>query len=182
MNERTLQGQYAGFVSRAMALVIDFVLIGALLVVFNWSYTTALGIVNFDVQNCQPHQFLPMLSLLSCEVLRGIQLIITLLLGPLYFLFFWTLGGQTAGNAALGIRVLRLDGEPMRVFNSVRRLIGYGLCIVTFGIGFLWVIWDDRRRGWHDRIAGTCVVYSWEARQNDVNLMRVRYRLAGRQK
>jgi uncharacterized RDD family membrane protein YckC len=30
--------------------------------------------------------------------------------------------------------------------------------------GFLWVLIDDERRGWHDRFAGTQVVYAWEAR------------------
>lgn len=182
IEERTLQGQYAGFVSRVLALVIDLLLISTVLVVFNWFYTTALSFLNFDVQNCQPRQFLPMLSFLSCEVLRIVQLTISLLFLPVYFAFFWTLGGQTAGNAAMGIRVVRLNGKPMRALTALRRLVGYGLCILTFGIGFLWVIWDDRRLGWHDRIAGTCVVYSWEARQNDLNLMRARNRLAGRQK
>ncbi len=42
---------------------------------------------------------------------------------------------------------------------SIRRLIGLGLGFLTFGIGFLGILFDDRRRGWQDRMAGVDVIY-----------------------
>ena len=46
------------------------------------------------------------------------------------------------------------------------RLLTYGLSLAAVGIGFLFILSDDRRQGWHDKIAGTCVIYSWKARQS----------------
>ena len=87
--------------------------------------------------------------------------------GPVvYALFFWGTTGQTPGKAVMGIRVVRFDGKPMTLWTSVRRIAGYGLSLAAVGIGFLVILADDRRRGWHDKIAGTCVIYSWKARQN----------------
>jgi uncharacterized RDD family membrane protein YckC len=180
ITQHTLQGQYAGFATRVIALVIDISIISAVLVGFNWFFTTSVEFLNIDMRNCEPQGFLPYIYFGACVVLGIVQIAVSALLWPLYFIFFWTLGGQTAGDALMGVRVVRLNGEPMTIVTSIKRLIGYGICIATFGIGFLWVIWDDRRQGWHDKLARTCVVYSWQARQNDLNLVKVRNRLARR--
>ena len=61
----------------------------------------------------------------------------------------------------------------MNLVTGIRRLLGYLVSTGSLGMGFLWMLIDDRRQGWHDKIAGTCVVYSWEARQNEEFLDRV---------
>ena len=58
------------------------------------------------------------------------------------------------------VRIVRTDGERMRFGNCVRRLIGYWVSAILF-LGFLWVLVDNRRQGFHDKIAGTFVVYAW---------------------
>jgi uncharacterized RDD family membrane protein YckC len=42
-----------------------------------------------------------------------------------------------------------------------------------FFLGFLWILIDNRRQGWHDKMAGTCVIYNWPARP-DENFLRKR--------
>jgi uncharacterized RDD family membrane protein YckC len=74
----------------------------------------------------------------------------------LYLGGFWTLAGQTPGMRFLGIR---LDGRRLPPGRAFRRLIGLGLSFVTFGIGFLGVVFGESRRGWADRMGGTEVVY-----------------------
>jgi hypothetical protein len=59
------------------------------------------------------------------------------------------------------------------------RWLGYQLCLATLGIGFLWVLVDDRRMGWHDKLARTCVIYSWKAVQNQRLLRAMDSRLRG---
>ncbi|MGA7985503.1 MAG: RDD family protein [Burkholderiales bacterium] len=39
------------------------------------------------------------------------------------------------------------------------RFLGYFVSIVPLGLGFLWIAFDRKKRGWHDLIAGTVVVY-----------------------
>jgi uncharacterized RDD family membrane protein YckC len=81
-----------------------------------------------------------------------------LALGASYLIAFWSLAGQTLGMRFLGIR-LGVEGQGLPARRSVRRLIGLGLGMLTFGIGFLGIFFDERRRGWQDRLAGVDVVY-----------------------
>jgi hypothetical protein len=52
-----------------------------------------------------------------------------------------------------------VEGAGLPARRSFRRLIGLGLGFVTFGIGFLGILFDERRRGWQDRMAGVDTVY-----------------------
>ncbi|HEX5928761.1 MAG TPA: RDD family protein [Solirubrobacterales bacterium] len=79
-----------------------------------------------------------------------------LALGAFYLAAFWSLAGQTPGMRFLGIR---LDGGRLPLRRSIKRLFGLWLSVITFGIGFLGIVFGERRRGWADRIAGTEVVY-----------------------
>ncbi|HZS07274.1 MAG TPA: RDD family protein [Blastocatellia bacterium] len=67
--------------------------------------------------------------------------------------------GQTLGKRILGIRVVRRDGGPLGYREViVRLLVGYPLALLSFGLGFLWALWDQKQQGWHDKLAGTVVV------------------------
>ncbi|HET7121303.1 MAG TPA: RDD family protein [Solirubrobacterales bacterium] len=77
-------------------------------------------------------------------------------LSATYLLAFWSLAGQTPGMRFLGIR---LDAERLPLRRSIRRLGGLGLSVMTFGLGFLGVVFGAERRGWDDRFAATSVVY-----------------------
>ena len=82
----------------------------------------------------------------------------------IYSISMWLLVDKTLGQALLGLRVLRTDGRPLTLGPAVRRVLGYYVSFLALFIGFLWVLVDDRRQGWHDKIADTVVVYDWEAR------------------
>ncbi len=58
------------------------------------------------------------------------------------------------------MRVLRKDGTRVRLGNALRRQIGYWISGI-FYLGFLWILFDNKRQGFHDKIAGTIVTYSW---------------------
>jgi uncharacterized RDD family membrane protein YckC len=81
-----------------------------------------------------------------------------LVLGGSYLVAFWSLAGQTLGMRFLGIR-LAVAGQGLPARRSIRRLVGLGLGALTFGIGYLGIIFDSRRRGWQDRMAGVDVLY-----------------------
>ena len=81
------------------------------------------------------------------------------ILAMLYFPFFWARGGQTPGMRVTGIRVVDdRDGSPTKWGTALLRLVGYWVSSAVFSLGFIWVLIDSRRRGWHDLIAGTCVI------------------------
>jgi len=81
-----------------------------------------------------------------------------------YFAYQWTLGGKTIGMAVLGIRVVRADGAPIGWRQAVVRTLALPLSFLLLGLGFLGILTNRDRHALHDRIAGTAVVYSWDAR------------------
>jgi uncharacterized RDD family membrane protein YckC len=40
----------------------------------------------------------------------------------------------------------------------IGRYFAYYLSTILLGLGFLWIIWDPKKQGWHDKLAGTVVV------------------------
>jgi uncharacterized RDD family membrane protein YckC len=150
--EVSLKGHYAGFVSRLIAYVIDLAVISIIAVGTTW-------FVNM-VQDT-----LAIRALIENDatrfVLGGLAV---LLLSGIYFVFFWTLMGQTPGKMVMGVRVVTLDGGQLSLGRSIRRVFGYLLSALVLYVGFIWIIIDNRRQGWHDKLAGTCVIYTWDAK------------------
>lgn len=86
---------------------------------------------------------------------------LTLLLLLINFVVLAGNNGQTAGMRILGIRIIRTDGKPFTMVRAViRHLVGYPLSMSFFFLGFLWILWDPRQQGWHDKLARTVVVMS----------------------
>ncbi len=66
--------------------------------------------------------------------------------------------GQTPGKKALGIRVVRLDGQTVTWWHAFERAGGYAAGFATGLLGFLQIYWDPNRQATHDKIAGTVVI------------------------
>jgi uncharacterized RDD family membrane protein YckC len=79
-------------------------------------------------------------------------------LAALYAVGFWSLAGQTPGMRFFGIR-LAVEGEGLPLGSSLRRLAGSVLAVIPFGLGFLGILTDERRRGWQDRLGRADVLY-----------------------
>jgi uncharacterized RDD family membrane protein YckC len=84
-------------------------------------------------------------------------------LGGLYLVGFWSLAGQTLGMRFVGIR-LDVAGRGLRLGRSVRRLVGMVLATIPFGLGFVGIFFDERRRAWDDRLSGVDIVYEGNER------------------
>src|ERR1041384_3205631 len=86
---------------------------------------------------------------------------LTVLLFVLNFVVLEGTGGQTAGMRILGVYIVRVDGRPFTMKQALlRHLVGYPLSTAAFFLGFLWMLWDPRQQGWHDKLARTIVVMS----------------------
>lgn len=83
----------------------------------------------------------------------------TVLASVIYYVGFWVgSGGQTIGKSTLGIRAIRTDGAPISVGQGLLRYVGYIISGLIFSLGFIWVAFDGKRQGWHDKLAGTYVI------------------------
>jgi uncharacterized RDD family membrane protein YckC len=75
------------------------------------------------------------------------------------YIHFYLRRGQSFGKRFIGVRVVRIDGRPIDYQTAVlRHIVGYPLSLLFFGLGIVWVLWDGRRQGWHDKLAKTVVV------------------------
>jgi uncharacterized RDD family membrane protein YckC len=80
-----------------------------------------------------------------------------IVVGATYFIFFWTVIGQTPGMVLMHLRMTNARGDPPSFVRSAIRLAGLVLSIALLFTGFLPVLFDSRRRGLADFLAGTVV-------------------------
>ncbi len=68
------------------------------------------------------------------------------------------LNGRTIGKVLLGVRVVGANGERITFGKALVRSLMKIVSIYVLFLGCLWVVWDGRKQGWHDKVAGTLVV------------------------
>jgi uncharacterized RDD family membrane protein YckC len=143
--------QNAGAVSRLLAFALD-----GLIVNLGFSGLAALAALIVSAFSGNPDGVSNVALALGSAAWIG--------LGCFYLVFFWSLAGQTPGMDFFGIR-LGPAGYRLSLRQSLKRLVGIVLSVIPLGLGFLGVLLDERRRGWHDRLSGVDVVYEPEERE-----------------
>jgi uncharacterized RDD family membrane protein YckC len=145
------QGHYAGGVSRLVAFAAD---VGA-----SWGvYTLGVALLNAAVKLITGHSY----TLSNHQVIAFIVLTVWEFL---YFTYQWAVSGKTLGMAVFGLQVVTKEGRPISGRQAVLRTVGLGFTLfITLGIGFLGIVFQHERRALNDFIAGTAVVYDWDAR------------------
>ena len=103
--------------------------------------------------------------LLVVQLLLGVILgaagrALSILVGLGYSIYFeGSPAGQTPGKRAMGIRVVDFDsGGSLGFGKAAIRYLGKIVSGIACLLGFLWILWDPQRQGWHDKIARTVVV------------------------
>jgi uncharacterized RDD family membrane protein YckC len=75
-----------------------------------------------------------------------------------YLVFSWRFGGATIGMRPWRLKVLAADGRPAPVDSLCLRYAVATLSLLAGGLGFVWALFDEERRCWHDMAAGTRLV------------------------
>jgi uncharacterized RDD family membrane protein YckC len=136
-------GPYVGLVTRAIALVLDALLIDAVAVT-----VTGAVLLMFSVFAISGRHH-------ALAVVIGGVVYVCWVIG--YFGVFWTTTGQTPGNRVMQIRVIRTDGTRLRPRHALVRLAGMVISLPLFW-GYWSILTTARRRGAFDVMAGTVVV------------------------
>jgi uncharacterized RDD family membrane protein YckC len=94
--------------------------------------------------------------------------LINWLLPALAVIVFWIYRQATPGKIAVGARIVdeRTGGRPS-TGQLIGRYFAYYVSIIPFGLGLLWVAFDSRKQGWHDKLAHTLVVRDRSAPRAD---------------
>jgi uncharacterized RDD family membrane protein YckC len=129
--------EYAGFFPRLLAAFLDVTIATVVAILFSQLFVAVA-----------PNG--------SLEVFYGLSFVLGLILNVV---IPWRTNGQTLGKMVFGLRMVRLDGEPMSLWRAfLRNYIGYFLSSLFFLAGYFAIFFSPRRRGWHDLLAGTVVV------------------------
>jgi uncharacterized RDD family membrane protein YckC len=81
------------------------------------------------------------------------------LVGLVYFVGLWSWRGQTVGMMPFGLSVVDVNtGAKPDIVRAFLRYIGLIISFVVFALGVIWVAFDGRKQGWHDKLASTVVV------------------------
>ena len=85
--------------------------------------------------------------------------VIQLLLGAAAIILFWMFRSTTPGKMIVSAIIVDAEtlGRPS-TRQLIGRYLGYYVSILALGLGFLWVAFDPRKQGWHDKLAGTLVI------------------------
>jgi uncharacterized RDD family membrane protein YckC len=96
----------------------------------------------------------------SVALLHGpVDVLLQWVLPPLAIIAFWVARQATPGKMAIHAKIVDAGtGNPPTARQAVIRYLGYYVSLFGLGLGFLWVAWDARKQGWHDKLAGTVVV------------------------
>ena len=135
--------EYGGFGVRVLAFILDAIIVGVIAGALG-PLTGAGMIVETGPNNVNINY--------GGGALSG-------LVGLAYYIGFWTLRGQTPGMIPLRLRVVKAaDGSRPDWVSSLLRYVGLIISFAVIFLGVIWVAFDSRRQGWHDKLAGTFVV------------------------
>jgi uncharacterized RDD family membrane protein YckC len=144
-----MQGRFAGSVSRFLAFLLDQFIVSAIFTIGALVVQTAIQVVfrsTFEIDDA------------SAAVVIAFAL----------WWFAYTAGslaatGRTIGKAVLGIMVVGADGTKLTGRQASLRTLVFPISFLLLGVGFLIGLVRRDRRELHDLIAGTCVIYQWDA-------------------
>jgi uncharacterized RDD family membrane protein YckC len=142
--------RYEGLVTRGIAFAIDAAIIDLVAIVVAGAVALALSVLS-----------VPKDSLDTVLIAVGGALFLGWSAG--YFVTFWSTTGQTPGSRLMRIMVRSADdGGIIRPRRAAVRFAGLVLAAIPLLAGFVPILFDERRRGLQDMLAGTVVVEASE--------------------
>lgn len=133
--------EYAGFWIRVWAAIIDTILIAIITI------PMLLGIYGI-------HYFE------SADIIAGpMDFLISWVLPTIAVIIFWIYKSATPGKMAISSKIVdaQTGGHPT-TGQLVGRYFGYFISFLPLGLGIIWIAFDKKKQGWHDKLAGTVIV------------------------
>lgn len=141
---------YGGFWARVGARMVDNLLLTVLTLVVVMLAGVPVPAPPADMMDPEMMQT----WLASLETISNLNFVIALL----YTVGFLGRTGATPGRMLLGLRVVRADGSPIGFARAAMRFLADLLNVLTFGLSYLIVAFDPKKRALHDHICGTRVI------------------------
>lgn len=139
--QRMAEPHYAGFWIRVAASIIDTLLLMAV--------TLPLLFLFYGVEYWTSE------SLIAGPV----DFLLSYVLPAVAVILFWLYRQATPGKMLFGLRVVDAQtGQPLSTGQAIGRYFAYFIAALPLLLGLIWVAFDRRKQGWHDKLAGTVVI------------------------
>jgi uncharacterized RDD family membrane protein YckC len=149
---------YGGFWIRVVARIVDSIIIGIPLTVLFIVFLVLVGGIASTATNTTDQNTQAAVGL----GLVGVWLLIATLatIGTvIYFVYFWGTSGSTLGMRIFSLRIVDADtGAPIGIARAIVRYLMSIVNSLACYIGWIWVAFDARKQGWHDKVANSVVI------------------------
>jgi uncharacterized RDD family membrane protein YckC len=138
----TKQVRYVGFWKRAIATIIDSVILVVVILLI------ALPLYGQEY-----------FQLSKEGKTLGFDFLVQIVLPIVGVIVFWRFRGATPGKILFSAKIVDANTfGPPSTGKLVGRYFAYFVSTIGLGLGFLWIAFDPRKQGWHDKLAGTVVI------------------------
>ena len=152
---QTEELEYVGFWPRVLASIIDTLLIG----VITWPLLTAFyGESYWD----------------GDSFIQGpMDFILSWIFPAVAVVIFWVTRQATPGKMAISAKIVDArTGNAPSINQYIGRYLSYFIAMIPFFIGIIWVAFDEKKQGWHDKISSTVVVRPKKIKDKTVSFER----------
>jgi len=88
------------------------------------------------------------------------DMFVSLVLPAIAIVIFWIARAATPGKMVLSLKIVDANTlAPLSTMQSIGRYLGYYVSMFGMMLGFLWIAFDARKQGWHDKLARTVVIH-----------------------
>jgi len=145
---------YSSRVARYAAFSLDSLVLGILQSVISFILQAATRVLT------APSVASSGLVPLAAISVFGPSILLPLLITPLYFWLSTYFYGKTIGKKFFGLEVVDAKtGRHLSLWKSfVREVLGKFISSLFLGIGYVWILFDKKRQGWHDKFASDVVI------------------------
>ncbi|MEA2293629.1 MAG: hypothetical protein QOE86_1268 [Solirubrobacteraceae bacterium] len=147
MTAGAVETPYAGLATRTLAFAVDAAVINATAVVVGAVIALCVSVLHLpsDIRH-------------ALVAIGGAAYVVWCVA---YFVVFWSTAEQTPGDRVMRVRVLatRAGDGALKPRQALLRFVALVLAAIPLLAGIWMMLWDSRRRGLHDRMAHTVVVF-----------------------
>lgn len=151
---------YGGFWIRFLARIIDVILLGVINAIVRFPLMLMFGLGTMGMGGLGRGPGDGVIFGPAMMGVMGLSALIGIALGAAYEVYFLSAHGATPGKMALGLRVIRPDGEPISPMLALGRHFALWISGIILMIGYIMAAFDPEKRALHDRICETRVIYS----------------------
>lgn len=136
---------YAGFGARFLASLVDGIVIALI--------SGVLGLLAGIAGTVSGSETVSLF-------VSGFVQFFSVIISVAYYVYFIGSRGQTPGKMALKIKVIKADTQqaPGYLNAFLREAVGKFLSAIVLLLGYFWMLWDEKKQTWHDKIANTIVI------------------------